>query len=86
MIQIQDILGLAIVGLALSTAIQLLKDKFGGDSARTKLITVCGAVALGAIYWFLRDTEILVNIFGILGVASTIYALFINKTSLQNNQ
>ena len=83
MVQIQDIFGLAIVGVALTTGIQALKNKFGGDSTRTKLITVAAAILLGAGYWALRDTDILVNFLGILGTASTIYALFVNKTSLQ---
>ena len=82
-INVSDFLGLGIVAAGLSVALQALKNRFGAKPNALKAIVILGSVVLGAAYWFLQGTQILVAIFGILGIASTIFALVMNKTALE---
>lgn len=77
MININDFLGIAVVGGALSAVIEFIKAKFGITSETTKLLTIALAVVVGAVYTFLQDTAYWTTILGVLASASTVYALFI---------
>lgn len=77
--EINDFLGIAIVGSALSFLIQYIKGKLGTKSLATKGITIGLAIILGAGYVFLRDTQWWTTIIGVLVAASTFYAFFLKK-------
>lgn len=76
---VQDFLGIAIVGAALSLVIQIIKNKLGPTSNATRLITLALSVLIGAAYWFLRDTNLWQTILGVLAAASTVYAFFLKN-------
>ncbi len=79
--EINDFLGIAIVGAALSLLIQWIKIKLGTTGVATKAVTLLLAVVVGGLYWALQGTVLWESILGILAAASTVYAFFINKSS-----
>lgn len=76
---INDFLGISIVGTCLSLVIQYLKEKHNIYGFDTKIITITLAILVGAGYWFLSDTAIWESVLGVLAAASTVYALFIKE-------
>lgn len=74
---INDFLSISIVGTLLSAVVQFIKVKFGTVSLATKFITIFGAMAIGAVYYFFSQTIWWQAMLGVLGVASTIYAFFL---------
>jgi len=76
---LQNFLQIGAVGVILTFIVQYIKDKFGTESDATKLISIGLSVVLGAGYYFLVDTPVWLPITGILGTATTFYALFIKK-------
>lgn len=78
---LQDLLQIAIVGALLSGLIQLIKAKLGTSSLQTKLLTALLALAVGAGYWLLRDTNLLKTIAGILAASQIVYGFILNKPS-----
>lgn len=79
--EINEFIGIAIVGTGLSILIDLIKAKFGTDATKTKLLTVVLAVVLGTAYHFASHTVYWQSVLSILGVASTFYAFFLRKPS-----
>ena len=79
--QLQDLLGIGIVGVALSLSLEWLKVKLGTGSTGTKLVTLALSAALGAGYWLLRDTELLKSIAGVLASATVVYSFVLKKPS-----
>ena len=77
MIDINDFLGIAIVGAALSAIVEFIKNKYGTASWVTKLLTVVLAILVGTGYYFLQGTGLLTTILGVLAAASTVYAYFL---------
>ena len=74
-----DFLAIGIVGAVLSIAIQGIKAKLKLNGAGARLITIGLSCLVGAVYYFLRDTVIWVNVIGVLTSASTVYALLLKK-------
>lgn len=74
--EINDFLGIAIVGAALSLAIEWITNKWGTTSSASKAISIVLSVVVGGAYWFLAGTAIWQSILGVLAAASTVYALF----------
>lgn len=74
---INDFLGIAIVGAALSGIVDFLKVKFGTSSNTTKAITIALSIVLGGIYVMLEGTPAWTTILGVLAAASTVYALIL---------
>jgi hypothetical protein len=72
---LNQFLSIGIVGAALSMGIQWLQDKYGVAGKETRLISIGGSVLLGGAVWFLQGTEIWASILGVLGAASTVYAM-----------
>jgi hypothetical protein len=85
-ISITDILAIPIVGIILSLIVDYLKIKFQTSSMGDKTITVFLSVVLGVLYYFARDTQVLVNIIGVLAAASTFYAFFLKKPSERDSR
>lgn len=77
--EINDFLGIAIVGAALSVLIEFITNKFDTTAAGGKAVAIVASVIVGGIYWALADTAIWESILGVLAAASTVYAIFINK-------
>lgn len=82
MIEIIDILNIAIVGGAISIFVEYIKNKTGNNPFYIKLFTIVLSVVLGAVYYFYSGTEIFVSIIGVLSAASTIWALLIKGSGL----
>lgn len=76
---INDFIGIAIVGSSLSLVIDFIKARWGVESNATKFAVIGLSVILGTVYFFLRDTVLWQTILGILGAASTFWALFLKK-------
>lgn len=79
--EINDFLGIGIVGVALSLVIEWIKNRFGTYSVGTKAVTIGLSIVVGSAYFFLRDTSIWQTILGVLASASTFYALFMKPNS-----
>ena len=77
--QLVDFMGILVVGTLLSLLVQYLKKKFGTDTMGTKLMTIGLSIAIGAGYYFLRDTALLQTLIGVLTAASAVYALILKK-------
>jgi hypothetical protein len=78
-ITITDLVAIPIIGALLSLFFQLVKDKFGSNSFGNKMAIIALSILIGAIYYLFRETPIFITIVGILGTASTVYALFVPK-------
>lgn len=74
--QIETILQIGIVGVALSGLMQVIKAKFATRPVVTKAIVVGLSIVLGAAYVYLKDTPVFPTILLILSTATTIYAFF----------
>lgn len=81
--QINDFLSIAIVGAALSLAIEWITNKWGTGSAASKAIAIVLSVVVGGAYWYLSSLAIWQSILGVLAAASTVYALFLNRPKVQ---
>ena len=77
--EIQDFLGIVIVGVALSMAIQFIKIKFGINSLKTKAITILLAVVCGTLFYFGSQTSWWQGVITILGTASAFWAFFLKE-------
>lgn len=72
-----DFLGIAVVGAALSGLIEWLKTTFRTTSLGTKLLTIVLAIVIGALYVWLHGTPVWSTILGVLAAASTVYAFLL---------
>ena len=77
--EISNFVAIARVGVILSTAIQLIKGKFGESSTNTKLLTIGLSIAVGVVYVAIQSTPYFQTIIGILASASTVYSLLLKK-------
>lgn len=79
---INDFLGIGVVGAVLSIAFQYFKGAtVSGTTA--KLYMVGLSIVVGGAYFLLRDTSAWQTILGVLAASSTVYALFLNNSSNQ---
>lgn len=69
-----EILEIGIVGIILSSVIQLVKERYGVSSMGTKLLTVSLSLLLGTVLYFLSGTAALTAITGVLMTATTVWA------------
>lgn len=72
-------LQIGIVGIALSFVVELIKARFSPESDTTRGLVILLSVALGAGYYFLKDTSLWLPIVGILTTSTTFYALFMRR-------
>lgn len=77
--QIEDFLGIGLVGILLSLGVDWAKKKFGTETNTTKAITVGLSIVVGLVYVYFRTTVWWTTILSILGTASTVYALILKK-------
>lgn len=76
---IQDFLGIGIVGIALSIFMEGVKAKFNPSKGMTKLITLGLAVVLGTVYYFGVQTVWWQSVIGVLSAATVVWAFIINN-------
>lgn len=76
---VNDLLGIGIVGVILSLVIQWLKGVFGTDTLATKAITVALSLVIAGLFVWVRETVYWTTVLAVLGVASTFYAFFLKK-------
>jgi len=83
---LNDFLGIAIIGVVLSLFMQAIKDSTRLSVTGKKLVTVILALVLGTLYFFASQTAWWQSFLGILGVASTFYALFLKGTDFLKSE
>ncbi|MDQ3158782.1 MAG: hypothetical protein M3P98_01430 [bacterium] len=76
---INDFVGIAIVGSGISLVLDYIKAKWGTESSTTKLLVIGLSIVCGGAYYFLQDTVLWQTILGVLAAASTFWALFLKK-------
>ena len=76
---IVNFLGIGVVGVIVSLAVNFIKNKFGVSSGKTKLITLGLCIAGGTAFYFLSKMAIWETIVGVLLTATAFWA-FILKT------
>lgn len=72
--EINDFIGIAVVGAALSVVIQAIKNRFGTESGETKALTIFLALIVGAAYVAIRSTSYFETVILVLSSASAVYA------------
>jgi len=77
--ELQDFIGIAIVGSGLSLLVQYLKQKLGTTSWVTKFMLVGLSLLVGGLYVWVRATNWYGSVLGVLGAASTFYAFFLKR-------
>ncbi len=75
---IQEFVGIGIVGALLSLIIEAVTLKISNPSV-TKLVTLSLAVVTAAAYVWVRSTPYFETVIVVLGTASTVYGFFLNK-------
>lgn len=83
---VTQFLSIGIVGAGLSYLTQWLQEKYGVQGNETRLIALVGSVLLGAVVWFLQGTEVWASILGVLGAASTVYAMVFSGKRIQDRE
>lgn len=78
--EITEILNLVIVGAFLSALLEVITKHL--SSTLSKFATIGSALVIGGVYTWLMSTPYAETVFGILGSASLVYALFIKKPSV----
>lgn len=79
--EINDFLGIGIIGAVASVIIEVLKRKTGTAPIGSKFTAIIVSVVLGTLYFYVRNTPWFPTVVSVLGAASTIYALFFPKNS-----
>lgn len=77
--EINDFLAITIVGSALSLLIEWITNRYETNVAGGRAVAIVSSIIVGGIYWALAGTAIWQSILGVLGAASTVYALFLKK-------
>jgi len=73
----QEFISTGVVGAAFSLALEYLQARWGMNSKESRLIALAGSIMLGSALWYVMQFEAVWQaILGVLGVASTMYAMF----------
>lgn len=72
------LLNLGIFGAGLSLVMEFMKAKWHMSGLTTKIVTIVLSLAVGAFYWFFKDTSVWLATVGVLTSATTVWALFFN--------
>lgn len=75
---INEFLGIAIVGAALSLIIEMVTANVKNPSV-TKLVTIMLSVFVAGLYVWIRSTPYFQTVVVVLGSASIVYGFFLNK-------
>ena len=77
--EINDFLNIAVVGVALSGLVSLIKMKFGTAGWQTKALTLFLSLAVAGGYVWIKNTPYFETVVLVLGIASTVYAFLVRK-------
>ena len=72
-------LSIALVGAGLSLAMNWIKAKWGTTSVGSRAIVIILSLAIGGVFYFLKDTAFWQSAIGVLASASTVYAVLLKK-------
>ncbi len=75
---IQEFLGISVVGALLSLSIELVTKKVSNPLV-SKFITLFLAIIVAGAYVWVRSTPYFQTVVVVLGVASIVYGFFLNK-------
>lgn len=75
---IQEFLGIAVVGGILSLVIEVVTSKVSNPNV-TKAVTLGLAVVVAGLYVWVRSTPYFETVVVVLGTASIVYGFFLNK-------
>lgn len=76
--EIQEFLGIAVVGAILSVVIELIKGE-SSNPLYTKIATLVLAIITAGAYVWVRSTPYFETVVLVLGTASTVYGFFLKK-------
>ena len=76
---IMTFLGFAIVGGLLSAVIKMIKEKWGINGNKTKLLTDVLAIVVGTVFYWVSNQAWVDSVVGVLSASSTVYALLIKN-------
>jgi hypothetical protein len=76
---ITEFIAIAVVGAILSVIVQIIKEAFGTESNKTKLITIALSLVVGGLYVWVRSTPYFETTLLVLTCASAVYALVLKK-------
>lgn len=76
---IDEFLGIGIVGALLSVAFELIKGKYPSSPNKSKGLIILLSLIVGGLYVWVRETPYFPTVLGVLGGASAVYSLFFNK-------
>lgn len=75
---IQEFMGIAVVGAILSFIVELIKDE-SSSPRMTKGLTLVLAIIVAGGYVMVRSTPYFETVVTVLGTASIVYGFFLNK-------
>lgn len=75
---IQEFLGIAVVGGILSLIIEVVTSKVSNPNV-TKAVTLGLAIVVAGMYVWVRSTPYFETVIVVLGTASIVYGFFLNK-------
>lgn len=75
---INEFLGIAVVGALLSLVIEFVTMKVSNPMV-TKFVTIVLAIAVAGAYVWVRSTPYFQTVVLVLGTASIVYGFFLNK-------
>ena len=77
--EVTEFLSIGIVGVFVSVIIELITVKLSTRPIWSKAVTIIVSLAFAGLYVWVRNTSFFPTVVTVLGVASTVYALFIKK-------
>lgn len=75
---IQEFLGIAVVGALLSLVIEVITKKVNNPTVSKAITLVLSIIVAGAYVW-VRSTPYFQTVIVVLGTASIVYGFFLNK-------
>lgn len=82
---INDFISIGIIGAVLSTLIECVQRIFGVTSGWTKVLSISLSFVIGTAYYFLSTTPYWPTVLGVLGAASTVYAILFNSKAFKSS-
>lgn len=78
--QINDFLGIAIVGVIISFLVEVIKARYSTKPNTSKALTIGLALGLGISYAVIRETPYYQPVLGALAASSAVWALILRST------
>ena len=78
---VSDFLNIGIIGIIASFVVEMITRYSASKPLTSKLIAIGVSLVLGLAYFFASQTAWWTDVLSVLGVASTVYAIFFNKNT-----